>query len=316
MASSAVASASVSVLDGLGDGCRRFDRRLDRIGHLDDRRGAASAAGGASTISTGVSAAGGADGLRLGHDGFGDGSARPATASTGGRLDRFDGRDGAGSGGLADELIERGGTGRGAGLFERWRLGHLGGHRAELGRIVDLLETDEEGIHLGFVLGDAGLDVLDLALDEGGMAFEAQLELLLALGDALLGLGPDARDLGLRPVLDAGDVLVGYTAQAVDLFGGSGMDAFDRPVPSVRMLSSRLLRLSSAVERMARTRSASRRDGGRAADVRLVVAAGLADGGRRRGRSIDGARLVSGRPGIWLSGRGSLLRRGRVIRGR
>ena len=129
---------------------------------------------------------------------------------------------------LADELVEGGGARGGAGLLERRRLRHLGRDRGELGGIVDLLEAHEEGVHLGFVLGDARLDVLDLALDQGGMALEAQLQLLLALGDALLGLGPDAGDLGLGPILDAGHVLVGHAAQAVDLLGRPGMDLLDR----------------------------------------------------------------------------------------
>ncbi len=239
---------------------------------------------------------------RLGCDGLDDG-----------RLDRLDGRCDAGRGRLADQLVKSGRAGRGAGLFKGRRLGHLGGHGAELGRIVDLLETDEEGVHLGFVLRDAGLDVLDLALDEGGMAFEAQLELLLALGDALFGLGTDAGDLGLRPVLDAGDVLVGHTPQAVDLFGGSGVDAFDRPSAlgahaleqAAPALFRRRAHRAHEIGQEARWGSRGRRPGGRHG--------GAGRWARRRGRSIDGVSLGGGRPWSWLSG--SPFRRGCPISG-
>ena len=116
--------------------------------------------------------------------------------------------------------------------LEARRLGQLLGQLGEAGRIFFGEQPLVEVGDLGLEGGDLGVDPLDPTLDGAGVDFELVLQVRLAAGDPILGLFADAGDLGLRPVADAADVLVGDAAQLGGLFGRRGVDgARWRPWP-------------------------------------------------------------------------------------
>ena len=216
---------------GLGLGCREVSREAE--GSEPGRRRPSAA------VSTEASASGG--GLRLG-DGFGlgGGSVGSVTVSVGEvvrgvrgplldgarRLPRVSCATSAPTSGSARTSASAAASGRastsgwratsatpsvtrlvdvGAGEdgLERRRLGQGLGHRGEPRRILLAEQLLEEAGHLGLEAGDAGLDVLDLVLDAGGMLLDLVLESALRTADPPLGLLADAGDLGLGPLADA-----------------------------------------------------------------------------------------------------------------
>src|SRR3990170_526105 len=209
-----------------------------------------------------------------GHGGFGFSDGRGLRFSLGLGLD----------GGFSRFAHERGEgllARRGVGLLEHGGIGHLCGQSGKLARIFDALEPAEEGVHLPPLGGGARPHVVGFSLDERGVALEAELQLLLAAGDLLVGLGPDAGDIALRPFLDGGDVVVGQAAQLLDLGGGAGMDTGHE----------RLRVLAEGVE--SRGPALLGRGAHRAHEVSQEAGGPAGSGGRRRlggGGSLDGGR--------------------------
>ena len=108
----------------------------------------------------------------------------------------------------------------------RW-LWKVLGHGRESGGILDGEQLFEDLAHLGFEAGDPRLNSLDLALEVPGVDLQVLLELGLPGNDALLGLLADPRNLGLRPVPDAADVIVGLLAELVDVRCRAAVDLLD-----------------------------------------------------------------------------------------
>ena len=89
------------------------------------------------------------------------------------------------------------------------RVGHGLGHGRDAGRVFLGYEALEEVGHLGLERRPVAATCCDARFDDVGVRLDLALEGGLAGRDARLGLLADPGDLGLRPVADAGDIVVG-----------------------------------------------------------------------------------------------------------
>ena len=93
-------------------------------------------------------------------------------------------------------------------------LRHLLGHRGQPGGVVLAFEALTVGGHGRLEPDDLGTDLVDAAVDRGGVPGELVLEGRLAGGDGCVGLVLDPGDLGLGPLADRGDVVLGLLLSA------------------------------------------------------------------------------------------------------
>jgi hypothetical protein len=111
-------------------------------------------------------------------------------------------------------------------LEGRW-LGQVRSHRGERRRIVDHHELLEERGHLVFVGVDPALNELYFVLDVRLVALELPIKVRLSARDPAVGLLADPRHLGLRPLPDCRDVLIGTLAEVRRPPRRSGLDLLD-----------------------------------------------------------------------------------------
>ena len=126
------------------------------------------------------------------------------------------------------------------------------------------------------------------------MACELVVELAAAATDPALGLLADPRDLGLRPVLDACDVLVGARAECAGVRHRATLDLLDVCVPvDPELLEGRSTRLlGSNLHRMCEVGQELRRPPG---GLGLVGRRRIGEGRRRRRAGFRGPHGL-GRP--------------------
>ena len=193
---------------------------------------------------------------------------------------------------------------RSAHEFEGGRLGHGLGHRRQPGGIVLVLEAGGVGSHRGVVGGRGALDLADALVDRRGVTRELLVQRDLAGIDLVLGLHLDPGDLGARPLLDPGDVLVAAAAERALALLRTGADLRDhgRDVGvdlGQRLLTRRLRRradrrgqVGHQLRRLLGRRRSRRRDGRGLDHLGLLgVDGGGRIGGGRRVAGVGRARL-------------------------